>query len=219
MDNDKLLEGVELFKAIYNTIRSNEEFINFGYRKIIILSCVLDDFKEANLHSNVLIDNDTPFTDYYNEISNDLSGYNNLEYGYHNLNIIRYTIKAWNCSDLNNLNIKITHNSISMVRNNDSYNKFKSINKVINPNNQIRNYSTKALRAGLQPPHKHWSKGLITPISLVNKKGQLKLENPVPIFAMDLETIKLNNVQTPIAISSCGVNKGKIESKLLITHC
>jgi len=95
-----------------------------------------------------------------------------------------------------------------MVRNNDSYNKFKNLNQVINPNNQIRNYSTNPLR--------HWSKGLITPISLVNKKGKLKLENPAPIFSMDLETLKLNNVQVPIAISSCGPNKGKIESKLFI---
>lgn len=36
---------------------------------------------------------------------------------------------------------------------------------------------------------------------------------------MDLETINYNNIQTPIAISSCGVNKGRIESKLfLIDH-
>jgi len=210
MINDNLLEGEELFKAIYNTITTNEEFIKFGYRKIIILSCVLEDFKEFNLHSNVLIDNDTSFTDYYNSLINELSSYNNLEYGYQNLNIVRFTIKPWNCSDLNNLNIKITHNSITMSRNVDSYNNFKNhkTNYLIN---QTRTYSS------LTP--KHWSKGLITPISLFNKVGKLKLENPVPIFTMDLETINFNNIQVPIAISSCGVNKGKLESKLfLIDH-
>jgi hypothetical protein len=201
MDNDNLLEGEELFKGIYNTIMSNDEFIKFGYSKILILSCVLEDFKEVNLHSNVLIDNDTLFTDYYNEISNDLSGYNNLEYGYHNLNIVRFIVKAWNCDNYNNLNIKITHNSITMVRNNNSIQKI---------NQNIRNYST------ITPQNKHWCKGLITPISLVNKKGKLKLENPVPIFTMDLETIKVNNIQVPIAISSCGVNTGKVERKLFL---
>jgi hypothetical protein len=201
MSNENLLDGKDLFKAIYNTIMSNEEFKAFGYRKIIILTCTLEDFKEFNIHSNVLIDNDTPFVDYYNSILNDLTAYNNLEYGYHNLNIVTYTIKAWNCSNLNNLNIKITHNSISMSRNLDSYN--KSL--------QTRSYSTSTA--------KHWSKGLITPLSLVNKNGRLKLLSPAPIFVMDIETIKYNNVQTPIAISSCGVNNSKQESKLfLIDH-
>jgi len=201
MSNDNLLAGEELFKGIYNTIITNKEFIAFGYSKIIILSCVLEDFKEVNLHSNVLINNDTSFTEYYTEISNDLSGYNNLEYGYQNLNIITFTVKVWNCDNLQNLNIKMTHNSITMVRNVDS-------NKKINTQNlNIRNYSTNV---------KHWSKGLITPISLFNKIGKPKLENPAPIFTMDIETIKYNNIQTPIAITSCGVNNGKLESKLFL---
>lgn len=140
MGNENLLEGEKLFKGIYNTIMNNEEFRSFGYRKIIILSCVLEDFKECNLHSNVLIDNDTSFADYYNEILNDLSGYNNLEYGYNNLNIIRYTVKVWNCSNLNNLNIKMTHSAITMVRNKESYNKFSTDRRNWLLNN--RNYST-----------------------------------------------------------------------------
>jgi hypothetical protein len=94
MSNDNLLEGKELFKGIYNTIMGCEEFINFGYQKIVILSCTLENYKECNLHSNILLDNDTPFNDYYNEISNELTGYNNLEYGYNNLNILRFTVKV-----------------------------------------------------------------------------------------------------------------------------
>jgi hypothetical protein len=154
MSNENLLDGKDLFQGIYNTIVNNEEFKAFGSRKIIILSCMLEDFKEFNIHSNVLIDSNTTFTDYYNSIINDLTGYNNLEYGYHNLNIITYTIKAWNCSNLNNLNIKISHNSISMTR---------SLNST-------RSYSTSTA--------KHWSKGLISPLSLVNKNGRLKLLSP-----------------------------------------
>jgi hypothetical protein len=74
--------------------------------------------------------------------------------------------------------------------------------------NQTRNYSTATT--------KHWSKGLITPLSLVNKQGKLKLLNPAPIFVMDLETIDINGKQIVVAISSCGVNNGKLESKLFI---
>lgn len=105
MSKEYLLEGENLIKGIYNTIMNNEEFINFGYQKIIILSCTLEDNKECNLHSNILIDNETPFTDYYNEILNDLSGYNNLEYGYNNQSIVRFTVKVWNCSNYKNINI------------------------------------------------------------------------------------------------------------------
>ena len=156
MNNENLLEGEVLFKGIYNTIMNNDEFKSFGYRKIIILSCILEDYKEYNIHSNILIDNDTPFIDYFNEISKDLSGYNNLEYGYNNLNIVRFTVKAWNCSNLNNLKIKMTHNAITLERSHESSIKHR-INKNIWLSNisQSRNYSTSTL-------NKHRSKGVIS---------------------------------------------------------
>jgi hypothetical protein len=47
--------------------------------------------------------------------------------------------------------------------------------------NQSRQYST--------INKKHWSQGLISPLSLVNKNSKLKLEHPPPIFSMDIETI------------------------------
>jgi len=208
MNNDNLLDGRELFEAIYNTIMSNDEFINFGFQKIIILTCMLDDYKEYNLHSNVLINNDTTFTEYYNEISNDLSGYHNLEYGYHNLNIVRYTVKVWDCSNLNNLNIKITHNTITMepLKN-------QIIQPMPNTINQRRSYSTKVNYK------KTWFKGIISPISLFNKLGKKHLESPAPIFTMDIETMNIKDIQIPIAISSCGMVNNKIEGKLfLIDH-
>ena len=204
MSNENMLDGEELFEAIYNALMNNKEFINFGFQKIIILTCMLDDFKEYNLHSNVLINNDTTFTEYYNEISNDLSGYYNLEYGYQNLNIIRYTVKVWDCSNLNNLNIKMTHNAITMEKTSNSIAKSNLNNK------NIRTYSTKATS------NKPWFKGIIPPLSLFNKKGKLFLEHPALIFTMDIETIKINNIQVPIAISSCGMVNHKIEAKLFI---
>jgi len=57
-----------------------------------------------------------------------------------------------------------------------------------------------------------------TPLSLYNKIDKLKLVNPTPIFAMDIETINFNNIQTPIAISSCSVNNGKLDSKLFLIN-
>ncbi len=202
MNNLNLLEGESLFKAIFHTIMNNEEFKEFGYQKIIILSCTLDNFQEFNIHSNVLIDKDTPFNDYYNEISNDLNNYNNLEYGYHNLNIVRFTIKVWNCSNLKNLKIKLTHNAITLERSNESSSKHR-ISKQTWLNNNYREYSTTNFK-------KHWSKGLISPISLFNKAGKIKNDSPTPFLTMDIETIKFNDIQVPIAISTCHAKESKV---------
>jgi hypothetical protein len=57
---------------------------------------------------------------------------------------------------------------------------------------------------------KHWAKGLITPLPLVNRKGVVILSKPKSIYTMDLETIKLNNIQVPIAISCCGEYGSKL---------
>lgn len=208
MNNENLLAGEDLFKGIYNTVINNKEFKDFGHQKIIILSCTLEDFKEYNIHSNVLIDNDTPFTDYYNEISNDLGSYNNLEYGYHNMNIIRFTIKAWNCSNLKNLKIKETYNAITIERSTESTNK-QRISKRLWLDSYYKN-SNRSFSTSAVSHNKHWYKALITPLSLYNKNGKLKLNSPNPIFTMDLETIKFDNVQVPIAISCASNNNSNL---------
>jgi hypothetical protein len=48
MSNPNLLEGKQLFRAIYNTLMNSEEFTEFGDNKIIILSCTLEDNKSYN---------------------------------------------------------------------------------------------------------------------------------------------------------------------------
>jgi hypothetical protein len=97
MNNPKTLEGKELFEEIFKALKLNEEFNKFGNSKIIILSAILESAQEHNLHSNILIDNNTTFEDYYNEISNELDRYNNIEYGYGNESILRFVVKVWNC--------------------------------------------------------------------------------------------------------------------------
>jgi hypothetical protein len=200
MVNKKLLEGEDLFKGIYTTLMNNKEFLTFGFQKIIILSVVLLSESEHNIHSNILIDNDTPFIDYYNEISKDLSKYNNLQYGYHNETISRYVMLAWNVDNEKNLLIKQTYTT----------NKLNKLNKLNNTPLSVRSYSTLTNRK--------WFKGLINPISLYNKKGVLKQQQIKPIFTMDLETIYLESVKSEvvIAISSAGLNNGVIENKLFL---
>lgn len=208
MSNSNMLEGEYLFSAIYNSLINNKEYLNFGFHKIIIVSCVLDNGQEHNLHSNILLDNQSTFFDYWLYISKELNNYINLEYGYHNQTIIRYQVKVWNMDNLNNLKIKQTHNAIQWTK--------KHINKAANNINtpawkNHRLFSTSSVQ------YKHWSVGLISPISLLKQNGKLKLESPKTIFTMDLETINFNNVQIPITISSCGPkNSGILDSKLFI---
>jgi hypothetical protein len=196
MDLNELLDdNEELFKGIYKTLINCEEFINFGNQKIIILSCILEDGKEYNLPgcaaSNVLISKDTTFEQYYESIFNDLSNYSNLQYGYNNQTIIKFIVKVWDVTNFKNVKIKITKNATTII-----------------PKSQIRSYSSSAT-------NKKWMIGLITPLSLFNKQGGLILNNPKTIFAMDIETIKFNGYQTPIAITSCGPSEAKL---FLIDH-
>lgn len=168
MINNNLLEGEDLFKGIYKTLMNNKEFLKFGNQKIIILSVVLLTESEHNLHSNILINNDTTFEEYHSTISHELANYNNLQYGYHNEAISRYVVLAWNVDNAKNLLIKQTYTKNKLTKTTSAYGTASS-------------YSTLNTRK--------WYKGLINPISLYNKKGLLKQDHIKPIFTMDLETI------------------------------
>jgi len=196
MVNNGLLEGEDLFKGIYTTLMNNKDFLNFGYQKIIILSVVLVSDSEHNLHSNILINNDTTFNEYHSTISHELDKYNNLQYGYQNESISRYIMLAWNVDNKKNLKIKQTYTTNKLNH--------------TKPQTSLRSYSTLT--------NKKWFKGLINPISLYNKKGLLKQQQVKPIFTIDLETVYLESVKSEvlIAISSCGFNNGRLENKIFL---
>ena len=61
-----------------------------------------------------------------------------------------------------------------------------------------------------------WYKGLIQPISLVNKKNILKQEFVKLFFTIDLETITLNGQEIVVAISSCGFHNNKIHNEMFL---
>src|SRR6266403_2157862 len=216
LNNSNLLEGKDLFEAIFTSITSNEIFQNFGNKKIMILSAVLETNKEHNLHSNILIENTTTFEEYYEEISYDLNNFYNLEYGYGDETIIRYIVKLWNCDLKENIKIKMTHDATKAGKPFNEYKKSlgiyelgKKLDWEINNKANTRSYSTSSTL------HKHWAPSLIPPLSLVNKKGELKLSSPRPFYTMDIETVNLNGLQIPIAISSCGPNS---ESKIFLIN-
>jgi len=217
MVNDNLLDGEDLFRGIYETIMNNSEFLTFGFQKIIILSVILASNKEHNLHSNILIDNETTFDDYYLNVYNELDKYNTLQYGYHNEEIIRYVIKTWNVDNKKNLKIKESYNAVEdrevPLKSRQLYYKSKHFN-------QKRSYSTTGIdkSIGIASYGVKWYKGLINPIKIHNKLGKLKQTNPNVFFTMDLETIYLEQIkgEVPIAITSCGFFKGKLDEKIFL---
>jgi hypothetical protein len=222
MVNSENLDGEDLFRAIYKTLFENNEFLEFGFNKIIILSVTLESEQENNLHSNVLVNNDTIFEQYYESISKDLTKYQTLKYGYNDEDIIRFNMLVWNVDHLKNTKIKQTINAFEVQdRINklaDDYLTGKIANKatyVGGPtpkaptdifNNNKRSFSTSYIAHDpnlTTKDGKKWFKGLINPISILNKKGDLKQTSVKPIFTMDLETIAINGIEVPVAISSC----------------
>ena len=124
MINNNLLEGEQLFKGIYDTLINNKDFLNFGFKKIMILSVTLITGQDHNLHSNILINNQTKFDEYYHLASEQLSNYYNLQYGYNNENISYFNMLVWNADDIQNLKIKQTLNAIEIqgwLRPNDNF--------------------------------------------------------------------------------------------------
>jgi hypothetical protein len=105
---------------------------------------------------------------------------------------------TWNADDLKNKKIKQTINTLNTkvrIRNRMS----NYISTEIGYNevfNQKRSFSTNNKTNKL----KTWYKGLINPISILNKKGILKQQFAKPFFTIDLETITINSIETVVAI-------------------
>src|ERR1700712_1087402 len=67
LSNNLLLGHKQVLQAIFNTLKIDEQFIKFGYRKVIIISALING-EEFSFHHNVLINNDTTFNEYYIEV-------------------------------------------------------------------------------------------------------------------------------------------------------
>ena len=67
MNNDKLLEKKDLFNAIYLFLMNNQDFLNFGERKVIIIMGKIKN-ETFNLHHNILIKNNNTFEEYGDKI-------------------------------------------------------------------------------------------------------------------------------------------------------
>ena len=90
----------------FNTLKSNDEFNNFGDYKVIITTAEING-RDAAFHPNVLINNTTTYQEYYDKIRK----YIYTTYGDHgyDINTISvFKVRVWNMDDQRNKTIKIT---------------------------------------------------------------------------------------------------------------
>jgi|ERR1700734_890640 len=73
LSNNNLITYKDALEAIFNTLKSNDKFLNFGNNKIIYVTGIYENIEFA-LHSNVYINNDTTFKEYYDSIKDKKMG-------------------------------------------------------------------------------------------------------------------------------------------------
>src|ERR1700722_760787 len=79
ISNNSLITLKDALQAIFYTLKSNDRFLGFGNNKIIYVTGIYDDIEFA-LHSNIYINNDTTFKEYYDSIKDTEKGITDLTY-------------------------------------------------------------------------------------------------------------------------------------------
>ena len=107
LQNPFLLTGKDLLFSLYRTLEDNEQFKEFGSKKIVITSAVRGSQKWS-VHHNVLITKTTTFQDYYAQVQETFEthvhGYNLEEI------IVLYRVKVWNLDHAKNAQITVHKN-------------------------------------------------------------------------------------------------------------
>lgn len=191
--NPDLYESRNLLEGIFNAITTHNAFINFGNVKSIILSAVM-----------------------HKEMINTIGDNSSLEYNlHHNVLIDRTTTFNQYYNEVGNIvNNKLDHGySVEVIE----YYKVKVWNLDLMKNAKIK-LSNKGKIDFLG--YRSFS---TSPICL-GRKGNISI-SPINVdkttnnfTTMDIETINLNGVQTPVAISSCNGFMKKDSKVFLIDH-
>lgn len=105
LNNENLDSHKQVLQNIFTTLMNNERFIEFGSKKVIIVSALING-SEFAFHHNVLITNLTTFSEYYNTIKDAIIS--NYEDGYPVDVIPEFKVRVWNMDELSNKKIKIT---------------------------------------------------------------------------------------------------------------
>lgn len=126
LTNDNLLTHKDSLKAIYQTLMSDETFINFGKYKVIFVTALINE-QEFNFHHNILITNNTSFEQYYEKVKDIINVH--FDHGYQVDVVQIFQILVWNMDSLANKHIKITSNIVKFYKPGFQHNKIKMKNR------------------------------------------------------------------------------------------
>ena len=114
------LQNKQAFHALFNSLMNNKLFLEFGDKKIIIVSGrSADNDITLACHHNVLINNSTSFEEYWDKINENVNKmYDDTrenEDSYRLINNVRiFYAKVWNMDKMVNKNIQITKSAITL---------------------------------------------------------------------------------------------------------
>jgi hypothetical protein len=92
LNNNYLQAHKEVLSSIYLTLMTNEKFLSFGKKKIIIITALTNDGTEYSFHHNVLLTNNTSFEDYYDSVKDIIN--TNYKDGYQIDVVPRFTVRV-----------------------------------------------------------------------------------------------------------------------------
>nr|YP_009710786.1 DNA polymerase type B [Amanita thiersii]QFZ98735.1 DNA polymerase type B [Amanita thiersii] len=118
--NKKLEDNHKAIKSLFNTLINDEQFIKFGYRKVILVNAYFNNSYHA-FHHNILINNNTTFDQYYEKIKDYIE--TTYDYSYSVDVIPMFKVWVWNVDMYANKNIKITKNATMIIKNKTPNNK------------------------------------------------------------------------------------------------
>ena len=97
--NNYLLEQYKVLKELHKSLFSNDEFLKFGYQKVIIVMAVVGK-QTFSFHHNILINNNTTFKQYYNQIKDHINDLHDDGYEINKVNYFK--VLVWNVDHLAN---------------------------------------------------------------------------------------------------------------------
>jgi len=108
LSNSHLESHKSVLRGIFTTLMRNDQFKKFGNNKVIIVSAIINN-EEFSFHHNVLINNLTTFSDYYEKVRDTIK--TNYEKGYSTDIIPQFKVRVWNMDEFSNRKIKITRDA------------------------------------------------------------------------------------------------------------
>lgn len=97
-ENQKLKNNYEFLEILFNSLKADDDFLNFGYQKVIFLfSRPSSSELPLPFHHNVLINNTTTFEEYYSSIENHLNYITDEAHHYIRVDRVPvFEVKVWN---------------------------------------------------------------------------------------------------------------------------